>query len=95
MVGSALGLDGDTPATRVDVVDLQHGRDRSIVGLEQPRRYHAAVDQEPQCVGAADARVIVFDEPTSSLGRADAERATDAIRARFGKDAIRKGRALR
>ena len=27
--------------------------------------------------------------------RAAAERATDAIRARFGKDAIMKGRALR
>ncbi|MEZ5716130.1 MAG: DNA polymerase IV, partial [Paracoccaceae bacterium] len=27
--------------------------------------------------------------------RATAERATDAIRARFGKDAIRKGRSLR
>jgi DNA polymerase-4 len=30
-----------------------------------------------------------------ALRRAGAERATDAIRARFGADAIKKGRALR
>ena len=41
----------------------------------------------------ADGPTDLFD-PTAAT-RARAERATDAIRARFGRDAIIKGRALR
>ena len=52
-------------------------------------------------VGLSELTSAGTDDPLRDLldphasARADAERATDAVRARFGKDAILKGRALR
>lgn len=62
-------------------------------GIHGPFRLLGVGISDLEPAGSADRIGDLLDSQATQ--RAEAERATDAIRAKFGKDAIRKGRALR
>ncbi len=65
----------------------------ALVGDEGPYRLIGVGISELTAADTADLSVDLLDQDASK--RAAAERATDKIRAKFGRDAIKKGRALR
>ncbi len=65
----------------------------ALVGNEGPYRLIGVGISELSLADTADLSVDLLDQDAGK--RAAAERATDKIRARFGRNAIKKGRALR
>lgn len=65
----------------------------ALVGNEGPYRLIGVGISELSDADTADLSVDLLDQDAGK--RAAAERATDKIRAKFGRDAIKKGRALR
>ena len=63
------------------------------VGNEGPFRLIGVGISDLSLADTADLSVDLLDQDAAK--RAAAERATDTIRAKFGRDAIKKGRALR